>query len=189
MKKSIIIIILLCLFGCGSEDVKAEEIELDTKVYIRSSWVDYCERYDKEYLKTYEKSTQDIRDVLYPLYDNFNYVYDVDRWGHDQWDMLNEAGEGDCDDFAITLREKLIESGFRRSNVLLADGVMFKNGRYSGHMVCIVKVYMGQKFVVDYSEIIPIEEYDDIFWQSKLDESGLYWTKYYGEAKEVKIEY
>ena len=185
MRKLILILILLCMFGCGYEEVTVEGTE--EKIYVEESWSSHCEKYGKEYLNASEKNIQNVRDILYPFLADFTYKSDYNRWGHDQWDMLDN-GEGDCEDFAITLRDKLIDNGFRITNVGLAMGVRMKNGTYSGHMVCVVKLYLGKKYVIDYGEIIPIENYE-IFWNSKLDESGLYWVKYYGEAKEVKIEY
>jgi hypothetical protein len=165
MTNILAIIFLLFFVGCGGDSHQAiiDNIKADSP----QGWLGYCESYGCESVEI--KGYGDLQRVFNPLQDNFTYVPDIEE----SWDILQPDNQtGDCDDFAVTLRCRLIESGFDRSFVRLA--CCYLNNE--PHLVCIVEVNGGSLYVCDDSGI---NEYDDfdVGWSSILDETESYWIK------------
>jgi predicted transglutaminase-like cysteine proteinase len=141
------------------------------------SWETYCERYNVENITYPQKTISELNRIFYELFNKFNYVSDLSQWGEDQWDILDDNYQGDCEDFSITLQKKLIENGFEQYNVMLAIGTVTNGNTTNGHMALIVKVNLGERYICDNTGIYRFDDFDmDI--THKQDESGLFWAKY-----------
>lgn len=170
----------------GDEGVSRIPVFTSTSFYDSQKWEEYCVNYGKDYIKSPAKTVNDIYKIFYPLQESFNYVYDSVKWGEDHWDLLEEDYSGDCEDFAITLRERLILSGFETYNVTLGLGTVQNDSRTAGHMVAIVKANLGEFYICDQTGIFRFRDFK-IKFSHRLDESGLFWRKYSGE-KEISNE-
>ena len=117
-------------------------------------WVEFCERHAEECqdedhvardiewtaptLKLISRITADVNRSIDP-------VTDIDQWGLiDHWDLPAD-GKGDCEDYALLKRQKLVAAGFPRAALLLTV-VKQENGE--GHSVLTIKTTRGD-YVLD----------------------------------------
>lgn len=157
-------LILIFIVGCG--DTQYNYISSSGKTENPKGWIDFCEKYNCE--KVVIKRYGDLQKVFYPISDNFDYVPDV----KESWDILDlDDLNGDCDDFAVTLRYHLLQAGFLKANARLAT--CYLNDVY--HVVCLVEIE-GQVYVCDQSGITPFNNFN-VEWSSALDETGAYWVR------------
>ena len=127
---------------------------LGLETSIPFGWVDFCQRHPEE-CQDNDQVAQDINltsealrkisQVNLQVNKSIDPITDQDQWGViDQWDFPSQ-GRGDCEDYALLKRQKLIESGFPKS-ALLITVVKEQNG--DGHSVLTVKTDRGD-YVLD----------------------------------------
>ena len=91
----------------------------------------------------------------------------------DDWDLLNaENRHGDCEDFALTYRNWLLNNGWPSSALRLATGL--RNGE--GHAVLIVSLN-GANMVLDIllSRPVPLETYRMTWWEIQSTSDPVHW--------------
>ena len=117
-------------------------------------WVEFCERHADECLDE-DHAAQDIELTAAALKKisrinadvnrSIEPVTDIDQGGLiDHWD-LPVGGKGDCEDYALLKRQKLVAAGFPRAALLLTV-VKQENGE--GHSVLTIKTSRGD-YVLD----------------------------------------
>ena len=127
---------------------------LGLETSIPFGWVDFCQRHPEE-CQDNDQVAQDINltsealrkisQINLQVNKSIDPITDQDQWGViDQWDFPSQ-GRGDCEDYALLKRQKLIESGFPKS-ALLITVVKEQNG--DGHSVLTVKTDRGD-YVLD----------------------------------------
>ena len=127
---------------------------LGLETSIPFGWVDFCQRHPEE-CQDNDQVAQDINltsealrkisQINLQVNKSIDPITDQDQWGViDQWDFPNQ-GRGDCEDYALLKRQKLIESGFPKSALLLTV-VKEQNG--DGHSVLTLKTDRGD-YVLD----------------------------------------
>ncbi|MGI9230136.1 MAG: transglutaminase-like cysteine peptidase [Methylocystis sp.] len=127
---------------------------LGLETSIPFGWVDFCQRHPEE-CQDNDQVAQDINltsealrkisQINVQVNKSIDPITDQDQWGViDQWDFPNQ-GRGDCEDYALLKRQKLIESGFPKSALLLTV-VKEQNG--DGHSVLTLKTDRGD-YVLD----------------------------------------
>ncbi len=112
-------------------------------------WGDFCRRYRGECDAPASASREIRLDVdTYLALDAVNRevneavrpVTDREHWGKvDRWDLA-EDGRGDCEDYVLLKRRRLIERGFPRSGLLVAVVVDQQGG---GHAVLTARTDRG----------------------------------------------
>ena len=127
---------------------------LGLETSIPFGWVDFCQRHPEE-CQDNDQVAQDINltsealrkisQINLQVNKSIDPITDQDQWGViDQWDFPSQ-GRGDCEDYALLKRQKLIESGFPKS-ALLITVVKEQNG--DGHSVLTVKTDRGD-YILD----------------------------------------
>ena len=127
---------------------------LGLETSIPFGWVDFCQRHPEE-CQDNDQVAQDINltsealrkisQINVQVNKSIDPITDQDQWGViDQWDFPSQ-GRGDCEDYALLKRQKLIESGFPKSALLLTV-VKEQNG--DGHSVLTLKTDRGD-YVLD----------------------------------------
>lgn len=117
-------------------------------------WVEFCERHADECLDE-DHAAQDIdltaailrriSRINADVNRSIEPVTDIDQWGLiDHWDLPVD-GKGDCEDYALMKRQKLVAAGFPRAALLLTV-VKQENGE--GHSVLTIKTTRGD-YVLD----------------------------------------
>ena len=134
------------------ESVSAAATGSETSVPY--GWVEFCQRHAEECLDE-EHAAQDIQltTAALKLIGRINAdvnrsiepVTDIDQWGLiDHWDLPVD-GKGDCEDYALLKRQKLVAAGFPKAALLLTV-VKQENGE--GHSVLTIKTSRGD-YVLD----------------------------------------
>jgi len=129
------------------------------------------------------KNSFDLKKAHKAFRKKFTYMHDIDKYGVDEyWTIMPDDDlVGDCEDFALTFREKLIEAGFTPPNVRIATCVMPNgyrdNSHQTYHAVLIVEVFWGEVYVVDSKRCLKFDSFKVIEWDKVLDETGNYWVK------------
>ena len=127
---------------------------LGLETSIPFGWVDFCQRHPEE-CQDNDQVAQDINltpealrkisHINLQVNKSIDPITDQDQWGViDQWDFPSQ-GRGDCEDYALLKRQKLIESGFPKSALLLTV-VKEQNG--DGHSVLTLKTDRGD-YILD----------------------------------------
>lgn len=127
---------------------------LGLETSIPFGWVDFCQRHPEECqdndqvaedINLTSEALRKISQINVQVNKSIDPITDQDQWGViDQWDFPNQ-GRGDCEDYALLKRQKLIESGFPKSALLLTV-VKEQNG--DGHSVLTLKTDRGD-YVLD----------------------------------------
>ncbi|NBS34704.1 MAG: transglutaminase [Methylocystaceae bacterium] len=132
----------------------AEITPIGLETSIPFGWVDFCQRHPEE-CQDNDQVAQDINltpealrkisHINLQVNKSIDPITDQDQWGViDQWDFPSQ-GRGDCEDYALLKRQKLIESGFPKSALLLTV-VKEQNG--DGHSVLTLKTDRGD-YILD----------------------------------------
>jgi predicted transglutaminase-like cysteine proteinase len=113
------------------------------------AWVDFCQRYPKECrVDPREPDTIRMSPQVWRLLTDVNAtvnrtvtsVTDLEHWGVvDRWDFATD-GLGDCEDFQLLKRRKLVEAGLPRRAMLMTV-VLDENNE--GHAVLMVRTDRG----------------------------------------------
>ncbi len=83
-------------------------------------------------------------------------VTDIDHWGvPDKWDYPDD-GKGDCEDYVIEKRHRLMQAGFPRQSLLIT---VVRDKQGEGHAILTVKTDKGD-YVLDnqVDEILPWDQ-------------------------------
>ena len=117
-------------------------------------WVEFCERHAEECLdedraaqiiELTAAALRRISRINAEVNRSIEPVTDIDQWGLiDRWDLPVD-GKGDCEDYALMKRQKLVAAGFPRAALLLTV-VKQENGE--GHSVLTIKTSRGD-YVLD----------------------------------------
>ncbi len=127
---------------------------LGLETSIPFGWVDFCQRHPEECqdndqvaedINLTSEALRKISQINLQVNKSIDPITDQDQWGViDQWDFPSQ-GRGDCEEYALLKRQKLIESGFPKSALLLTV-VKEQNG--DGHSVLTLKTDRGD-YVLD----------------------------------------
>lgn len=149
----------------------------DTRAPI--GWVQFCQDYKNEC----KGGRQEARDVVLSqtawndlvkinrwVNEHVKPITDADHWGTvEKWDLPAD-GHGDCEDYVLLKRKKLIEAGWPRSALLIT---VVRDKKGDGHAVLTVKTDKGE-FVLDNQAeaVLPWTEtgYRFVKRQSQTDE-------------------
>lgn len=112
-------------------------------------WVDFATRYPGHPLvtNTTEETvmlTPALMDQLRQINTDVNsrkYILDQEKYAKlEHWDFMEEGGSGDCEDFAITKAQKLLDAGWPAGALILTTGV---SSRGNGHAWLTVRTDQG----------------------------------------------
>lgn len=148
-------------------------------------WWDFCRRYPTECInRTRIPETTRLTPKLWTLLNDVNLsvnraitaITDQEHWGQpERWDFPDD-GKGDCEDFSLLKRKRLIDAGVAIENLSLA---VVRDATDNGHAVLLVRTDRGE-FVLDNQthEIKPWNETDYRFikQQSRINPSQ--WEKF-----------
>ena len=116
---------------------------------------------------------------------NSNYKKDIDQYGNlEKWDFMSPGGSGDCEDFALTKLQKLLNKGYPIGALKLTTG----NGpNGAGHAWLTVQTDEGD-FGLDnnYSKVMPS---DQMNYTNVAKQTGMIWGKPGVLLSDVPIEY
>ena len=164
-----IFLIIIVLFFCSCQSSKVFHKPYPSP----KAWLKYCDTYDKPYTEENKKTLDDIMKIYLDIFLRFFYTKDK----KDVWNKLSgEFLYGDCEDFAITLREELLNNGFRKNDIRLALCAIKKTTIEYDHMVCLIYCD-GKEYVADNVSLYLKNEYIVYKWAAVLDEQGIYWNK------------
>jgi predicted transglutaminase-like cysteine proteinase len=117
-------------------------------------WVDFCKRYpadcmvdtsEPERVPLTAQSWRGLQAINAEVNAEITPVTDADHWGvAESWDYPSD-GKGDCEDYALFKRKRLVEAGFPRRALLLT--VVLDEDR-AGHAVLMVRTDRGD-FILD----------------------------------------
>jgi len=144
---------------------------------------DFLRRTNKKVPLSPKKNVGDLKKIYKKLRSTFTYVSDINQYGvDDHWVVMPDNNRtGDCEDFALTLREKLIADGFEKSNVRFATCYTPKkyeeDAKNNYHAVLIVELFWGKVYVVDYKYCVEFRKFPVEKWDHVLDETGKYWIR------------
>jgi len=189
MKKLLCIVTVLTLLvfiGCEYPEISQQKNEKNQKesskkitrgvmtngsTFTSQEWSDFAGK-----TETTVKTLDDLKIVFYELFDNFT----LNPVNDNILTLLDSYLTGDTNDFAVTLRERLIEFGFLRINVRLAYCYPINNDNtfQEKRMVCIVEANKGMFYVCE-PEGLTTFIYYKARWISILDESEQYWVRMY----------
>lgn len=118
------------------------------------AWVDFCRRNPQEcrvdttepdQIELNQKNWKTIVSTNLRTNREIEPVTDMDHWGQiDRWDMA-EDGKGDCEEYVLVKRRKLIEAGIPRRALLVTVVIDDEN---QGHAVLMVRTNRGD-FILD----------------------------------------
>lgn len=152
---AVIVAALLTQTNSGFAAIEPTAITpLGLETSIPFGWVDFCQRHPEE-CQDNDQLAQDINltsqalrkisQINLQVNKSIDPITDQDQWGViDQWDYPSQ-GRGDCEDYALLKRQKLIEAGFPKSALLLTV-VKEQNG--DGHSVLTLKTDRGD-YILD----------------------------------------
>lgn len=117
-------------------------------------WVDFCSRYAGECqdddrapqpIRLTAAAMKTIQEINVAVNHEIAAVSDLAHWGVvDQWDIPTD-GRGDCEDFALLKRKRLMQAGFPRQALLMT---VVKETNGEGHAILTVKTDQGE-FALD----------------------------------------
>lgn len=148
-------VVMLAAAGVAAAAVNpATTAETGDETSIPFGWVDFCARYAGECVEE-NQEPQDIEltpsalrritKINAQVNRSIEPITDLDQFGViDRWDLPAE-GRGDCEDYALLKRRKLIEAGFPRAALLLT---VVKQSNGEGHSILTIKTNHGD-YVLD----------------------------------------
>jgi len=138
----------------GAEPSKASFAAVGGETSVPYGWADFCSRYVGE-CQDDDRAPQPIHltaavmrkleRINLAVNHEIEAVSDMDHWGVvDQWDYPTD-GRGDCEDYALLKRRRLMEAGFPRQALLMT---VVKESNGEGHAILTVKTDEGE-FALD----------------------------------------
>ncbi len=135
-------------------DLRATAAVVGDATSVPYGWVDFCNRYagecdgpvlPAEDVALNARSYRDIDRINRAVNAGVAPVTDMEHWGVvDRWDYPLD-GRGDCEDYALLKRKKLMQAGFPRQALLMT---VVKDHAGEGHAILTVKTNRGD-FVLD----------------------------------------
>jgi len=139
---------------CHAAIDRASSAALGVETSVPFGWVDFCQRRPEEcqerdsvdaeinltpeVMRKIARINTDVNTTIAP-------ITDMDQWGLiDFWDFPSN-GKGDCEDYALLKRQRLIQAGFP-GGALLLTVVKQRNGE--GHSILTIKTNRGD-YVLD----------------------------------------
>ena len=129
--------------------VEATYAAVGAETSVPYGWVDFCERYqgecDGERLSALDinlsaKAMSEIVKVNKWVNAHVEAVSDADHWNlADRWDYPND-GKGDCEDYALMKRQRLMRAGWPASALLMTVVFDEKN---EGHAILMARTVHG----------------------------------------------
>jgi len=134
----------------SAEPLKASFASVGAETSVPYGWVDFCSRYAGECqdddrapqpIHLTPAAMQAIQEINVAVNHEIEAVSDMDHWGVvDQWDIPTD-GRGDCEDFALLKRKRLMRAGFPRQALLMT---VVKEANGAGHAILTVKTDQGE---------------------------------------------
>ena len=135
-------------------DLHASAAAVGAQTSIPFGWMDFCNRYagecDGPVLPAEDavltaRTFKDVERINRSVNASVEPVTDMDHWGVvDRWDYPLD-GRGDCEDYALLKRKRLMEAGYPRQALLMT---VVKDGSGEGHAVLTLKTNRGD-YVLD----------------------------------------
>jgi predicted transglutaminase-like cysteine proteinase len=155
-----------------------------TRATAPIGWHDFCARYAGECntatqrLETIPLTLQTWR-LLTSINDKVNDaiepVTDMDHWNlAERWDYA-EDGKGDCDEYVLVKRKRLMQAGLPRQALLIT---VVRDKKGDGHAVLVVKTDRGD-FVLDNQDnrILPWRQTGYQFVKQQSQENQNVWVR------------
>ena len=151
-------------------------------------WIRFCERYPAECtvdpsepaaIELTPKDWRTLNRVNQQVNAAIKAKTDMDHWGvEDRWDLA-EDGYGDCEDYQLVKRKRLVEAGFPR-RALRMTVVIDEEG--AGHAVMMVRTNRGD-FILDNKRnaILPWHKTGYVYIKREGDE-GSAWASLGGRT-------
>jgi predicted transglutaminase-like cysteine proteinase len=117
-----------------------------------------------------DKKWQQLQDINNDV--NYKIIYTTDKKNYgksDKWAITNN--KGDCEDYALTKRQKLIELDWNYKNLRLATCWINKN-KTGYHAVLIVITNKGDFVLDNRSNFIETKSSMKYIWDKIQDENG-----------------
>ncbi len=150
-------ILMLSSAAAGAANIQRASLSVLQDVRPPIGWVQFCQDYS-EYCNvpvlpardvTLEESNwKELLRINAAVNREIEPVTDQDHWGvPEHWDIPTD-GKGDCEDYALEKRRRLMLSGWPRQALLIT---VVRDKRGDGHAVLTVKTDRGD-FVLDNQE-------------------------------------
>ncbi len=138
----------------SAETLKATFASVGPETSVPYGWVDFCSRYAGECqdddrapqpIHLTAAAIKAIQEINVTVNHEIEAVSDMDHWGVvDQWDIPTD-GRGDCEDYALLKRKRLMRAGFPRQALLMT---VVKEANGEGHAILTIKTDQGE-FALD----------------------------------------
>jgi len=120
---------------------------------------------------------------------NADHDYETDQSGYgvgEQWEIMGPGDTGDCEDFALTKMQALIDAGYSVANLQLSWGQTETGGN---HAFLIIQTSNRGTLVLDnrFSNVMQIEKVPYRF--QAYQRAGQGWANYTAQLTGVAIEY
>lgn len=104
----------------------------------------------------------------------FKYVTDIDRYGKEDFWTTIDSGGGDCEDYALEKRKRLMALGWSVDDLRLAVCTVAGEG----HAVLTVDSDLGT-YVLDNNmdDVVPWKSLSDYEWIVRQAHDGPYWVR------------
>lgn len=126
--------------------------------------------------KSFPQKHEDLMTVQRDLRHTFNYTPDMELYETAEfWTVMkNGDNRGDCEDFALTCRQRLIDMGWDRADLRPAC-CWTETGGY--HAVLVAEIE-GDAYVLDNRQYrVRPWEHLPYKWHKILDKSGEFWVE------------
>ena len=117
-------------------------------------WVEFCERYiqecdarrtQAEAMPLDEKRWKELVRINTGVNAEIEPVTDLEQWGKpEQWDFPS-SGKGDCEDYVLEKRKRLMKAGWPRGSLLIT---VVRDKKGDGHAVLTARTDRGD-FILD----------------------------------------
>jgi len=177
--------LLLLGLACEETEVTHSKIGKHNR-WRHAGYDDFLKTRGQKIFDNPKKFLVDFRKIYDELRDNFTYMGDEEQYGkEDYWTIMPDDNlVGDDEDFVLTLRERLVSSGFNKANVRIArcykpreDNKYDSEYLMFNHVVALVEIEMGRLLVADTDDYYNFYRFPVVSWYDMLDETGDYWVK------------
>lgn len=126
----------------------------------------------------------DLRSVNDDVNENYQYQLDNEQYvKNEYWTLMQPGGRGDCEDFALTKAQKLLDLGYPASALMIETGM---HGQY-GHAFLSVNTSSGlMSLDINYKDVLPSNNTE--YTSRKLLKGGK-WIEKGIKVDNVPIEY
>ena len=204
--KILIIIFNLILFALNPTIVRAGsgtaqpgaslQLPAGTKANPPLGWSDFCRRHPGECAnQTFAPETTLLTPKLWSLLNAINTsvnksvtaITDQEHWGLvESWDYPVD-GKGDCEDFSLLKRKRLIDAGVAIENLSLA---VVRDSTDNGHAVLVVRTHRGAYVLDNQTDLIkPWNKADYRFVKQQSRTNPAEWEKFDTPDEETRTGY